>query len=280
MQSIARRVFELGTYPAAAALSGILLVLTTITPLRSHADHSAKSKPTIVLVHGAFADSSSWNRVAIRLLYEGYPVVAASNPLRGVKDDADYVANLLDTIEGPVILVAHSYGGMVISAAAVGKRNVKALVYVNAFAPDSGESALTLSSKFPGSSLLDALAPPVPLSDGSSDLYIQQGKFLQVFAPDLPASEAKVLAATQRPGRDSGLSEIAGAPAWKTIPSFFLYGTMDQIIPPALHAFMAERAQARKNVVVTGASHVVMISHPDAVLRLIADATAATAAPR
>ena len=274
MRSIARRFFALS--PVTAAMSGILLVTAATAPISSHANHP-RTKPTIVLVHGAFADSSSWSAIIPPLLAEGYPVVAAANPLRGVKDDADYVAGLIDSIEGPVILVGHSYGGMVISNAATGKSNVKALVYVSGFAPDFGESALTLSVKFPGSTLSSALAPPVPLSDGTNDLYIQQGKpFEEQFAPDVPASEAKLMAAIQRPGTDFGLNESAGAPAWKAIPSWFVYGALDKIIPAALHAFMAERAHAKKTVPVRGASHVVMISHPDAVLKVIGDAIMAT----
>jgi pimeloyl-ACP methyl ester carboxylesterase len=230
------------------------------------------------LVHGAFAESSSWSGVATRLLAEGYPVVCAANPLRGAKSDASYVASLIDSIKGPVILVGHSYGGIVISLAAVGKSNVKALVYVAAFAPDVGESAFTLSGKFPGSTLGGALAPPVPLSDGGSDLYIQQEKFFDQFAADVPMSEAKVMAATQRPVTDAALNEPVGTPAWKTIPSWFLFGGSDKNIPAAVHAFMADRAHAKKVVAIKDASHVVMISHPNALLKLIADANTATSA--
>jgi pimeloyl-ACP methyl ester carboxylesterase len=135
-----------------------------------------ETKPTIVLVHGAFADSSSWEGVTRLLLAEGYPVIAAANPLRGLQSDADYVANILNSIEGPVVLVGHSYGGMVISNAVQNNDNVQALVYIDAFAPDAGESAFALSTLFPGSTLGDALAP-VALPDGLTDLYIQPEKF-------------------------------------------------------------------------------------------------------
>jgi pimeloyl-ACP methyl ester carboxylesterase len=168
-----------------------LTVAVTIVPQVLHAKESSASKPTVVLVHGAFAGSSSWNAVIAKLLAKGYPVVAVAVPLRGVKSDGIYVASLLDSIKGPVILVGHSYGGNVISVAAKGKSNVKALVYVSRVAPDIGESASSLSAKFPGSTLGLTLAPPVLLADGSKDLYIQQDKFHAQFAADVPASEAK-----------------------------------------------------------------------------------------
>ncbi|HET6333092.1 MAG TPA: alpha/beta hydrolase [Polyangiales bacterium] len=279
MKSIAQRFFAARvTVPAFVTLSAVFLAMATIVPLTGNAKESPADKPTVVLIHGAFAESSSWSGITTRLLAEGYPVVAAANPLRGVKSDASYVASVIDSIKGPVILVGHSYGGIVISTAAIGKSNVQALVYVAAFAPDVGESALTLSSKFPGSSLGQALAPPVPLSDGNKDLYIQQEKFFEQFAADVPASEAKVMAATQRPVTEAALNEPAGTPAWKTIPSWFIYGGLDKNIPAAVHAFMAERAHARKVVAVKNASHVVMISHPDALVKMIGDANTATRA--
>lgn len=236
---------------------------------------SAQSaKPTVVLVHGAFADSSSWNGVIAILESDGYPVVAVANPLRSVKGDADNVRSLLDTIKTPVVLVGHSYGGMVISNAATGEANVKALVYVAAFAPDVGESAGGLNSKLPGSLVGPALAPPVPLAGGGHDLYVQQDKFHDAFAPDVPEGAARVAAAAQRPVTDIAFGEAATAPAWKTLPSWFVYGDHDTAIPPKLHAWMAERAHARETIVVKGASHVVMISHADAVAKVIEDAAA------
>jgi pimeloyl-ACP methyl ester carboxylesterase len=236
---------------------------------------SVTVRPTVVLVHGAFAESSSWNGVISRLLAKGYPVIAVANPLRSVKGDAVYVAGVLDTIPGSVVLVGHSYGGNVITNAATGKTNVKALVYVAGLAPDTGESAETLSGKFPGSTLGPTLAPPTPLSDGEKDLYIQQSKFHDQFAADLPASQARLMAAAQRPVTEAALKEASGAPAWKNIPSWFVYGSRDKNIPPALQPFMAKRAGARRTVEVPGASHVVMTSHPDAVVKLIEEAAAA-----
>ena len=235
------------------------------------------AKPTVVLVHGAFADASSWNGVIQRLEKDGYPVVAAANPLRSVRGDADSVASLIDSIKTPVVLVGHSYGGSVISEAAAGKANVQALVYVAAFAPETGETAIGLSGKFPGSTLGPTLAPPVSTSGGGKDLYIQQAKFPDQFAADVPKGEAKLMAATQRPIAEAALGEASTEPAWKTIPSWFVYGDKDRNIPPQALAFMAERAHSKQTVVVKGASHVVMVSNPAAVAKLIE--TAAQGAP-
>jgi pimeloyl-ACP methyl ester carboxylesterase len=252
--------------------AAFLAALIAIIPQVIRAQGSTMSKPTVVLVHGAFAGSSSWNNVVAKLLAEGYPVVAVANPLRGVKSDAIYVASLIDSITGPVILVGHSYGGNVISYAAVGKSQVKALVFVSGVAPDAGESASTLVGKFPGSTLGPTLAPPVVLADGSKDLYIMQDKYHAQFAADVPLKDSKLMAATQRPITEAALNESGGTPAWKTIPSWFLYGSLDKNIPPAVHAFMAKRAGAKRAVEVKGASHVVMISHPDALVKLIDEA--------
>lgn len=240
------------------------------------AQDSEMKKPTVVLVHGAFAESSSWARVATKLLAKGYPVIALANPLRSVKGDASYLASLLDSIPGPVILVGHSYGGTVITVAATGKKNVKALVYVSGLAPDAGETASALVGKFPGSTLGPTLAPPVILADGGKDLYIRREKFHAQFAADLTVKEADLMAATQRPIPAAAFDEAAGEPAWKTIPSWFLYGSLDKNIPPAAHAFMAKRANARETVEVAGASHVVMMSHPDALMQIIENATVQT----
>jgi pimeloyl-ACP methyl ester carboxylesterase len=254
--------------------AALLAALMAVVPQAVDAQQSTMSKPTVVLVHGAFAGSSSWDNVAVKLIAEGYPVVAVANPLRGVKSDAIYVSNLLDSIAGPVILVGHSYGGNVISYAAIGKSQVKALVYVSGVAPDVGESASTLVGKFPGSTLGPTLAPPVVLTDGSKDLYIRQDKYHAQFAADVPLKESMLMAATQRPVTEAALNESGGTPAWKTIPSWFLYGSLDKNIPPAVHAFMAKRAGAKRAVEVKGASHVVMISHPEALVALIDEAAA------
>jgi pimeloyl-ACP methyl ester carboxylesterase len=232
-------------------------------------------KATVVLVHGAFADTSSWNGVIKILERDGYPVVAAATPLRGVRDDGAYVANILLGIKSPVVLVGHSYGGSVIGEAANGNGNVKALVYVAAFAPEAGETAAGLTGKFPGSTLGPTLAAPVRLSSGGKDLYIQQDKFREQFAADLPESEALLMAATQRPVTEKALNEPSTNPAWKAIPSWFVYGDKDRNIPPQTFAFMADRAHSRQTVVVKGASHMVMVSNPETVAKLIERAAAA-----
>jgi pimeloyl-ACP methyl ester carboxylesterase len=264
----ARAAFITAMSVLATLVAGILV---TSAPARAA---SPSGKPTVVLVHGAFAESSSWNGVAAQLLVKGYPVIAVANPLRGVKSDAAYVARVLDSIEGPIILVGHSYGGCVISGAAAGKTNVKALVFVAGFAPEAGETAGALSAKFPGSTLGPTLAPPVALENGGKDLYILQDKFRAQFAADVPAAEAKLMAATQRPITEAALNEPAPAPAWKTIPSWFLFGSLDKNIPPAAQEFMAQRANSKKTVEIKGASHVVMISHPAALVKLIEEAAA------
>ena len=237
--------------------------------------NAAADRPTIVLVHGAFADASSWNGVIKILESDGYPVVAAANPLRSVQGDAQYLAGIVESIPSPVVLVGHSYGGFVISAAANGHENVKSLVYVAAFAPEAGETALGLSGKFPGSTLGPTLAPPVALPDGGKDLYIQQDKFPDQFAADVAKKDAKLMAATQRPVTEAALSEPAAQPAWKTTPAWFVYGEKDKNIPPQALGFMAERAQSKQTAVVPGASHVVMVSHPREVAEIIEKAAAA-----
>ncbi|MEV8313443.1 alpha/beta hydrolase [Streptomyces sp. NPDC059900] len=234
-------------------------------------------KPTVVLVHGAFADASGFNETIARLQKDGFPVIAPANPLRDAEQDAAYISSVVDSVDGPVILAAHSYGGFVITNAARGHDNVKALVYMGAFAPDQGESALQLAEQFPGSELGGALITrryPIPGSDPGTDGYIDAAKFRSVFAADLPASRTRLMAATQRPGSVQGLSGASGAPAWKTIPSWYLIPTADKVIPPAAQRFMAKRAGSK--VTEIRSSHVVMISHPDAAAKIIKSAYAAT----
>ncbi|WP_329459798.1 alpha/beta fold hydrolase [Streptomyces sp. NBC_01497] len=234
--------------------------------------------PTIVLEHGAFADGSSWNGVIQHLRQDGYRVVAAANPLRGPRDDAAALRTVLDHIDGPVVLVGHSYGGSVISTAAAGDDRVKALVYVAAFLPDTGESALELTGKFPGSTLPDALdAVPTVLPDGTADvdLAIQADRFHQQFAADVPADTAALMAATQRPIAQAALAETATVAAWASVPSWVVVATEDLNIPPAAQRFMAERARA--HVTEVAASHSVAVSHPDVVAHVIDEAARATA---
>ncbi|HEY8980827.1 MAG TPA: alpha/beta hydrolase [Streptomyces sp.] len=225
-------------------------------------------KPTIVLVHGAFADSSGFNPVTKRLVADGYTVIAAPNPLRGLAFDAAGVRALLESIEGPIVLVGHSYGGAVISAAASGNTSVKALVYLAAFVPETGESAQALVEKFPGSTVGESLKP-VPLGDGQVDLYIDPKVFHAHFAADVSAEEATLYSITQRPATGAALGEPAAGPqAWHTIPSYNLISGADLIIPPATQEFMAQRSGA-KTQVAEGASHLVFVSRPGATVGLI-----------
>ncbi|MEV1004827.1 alpha/beta hydrolase [Nonomuraea sp. NPDC050202] len=226
------------------------------------------AQPTIVLIHGAFAESASWSGVIQRLHAHGYPVIAAGNPLRSLSGDAAVVSAVLATVSGPVVLVGHSYGGAVASNAAVGHDHIKALVYVAAFAPEAGESIGELSGKFPGGTLGQTLTE-VPLPDGSVDLYIRQELFHQQFAADIPAELAALDAAAQRPLNTVALNEGSGEPAWKTIPSWFVYPELDRNIPLAAHRFMAERAGSRQSVELPGASHAIPASEPEAVAAVI-----------
>jgi pimeloyl-ACP methyl ester carboxylesterase len=232
------------------------------------------AKPTIVLVHGAFADASSWNGVISILVKDGYHVIAPPNPLRGPASDGASIHALLATIKTPVVLVGHSYGGMVISNAGNNAPNVKALVYVDAFAPDVGDTVGALNSKNPGSLLGPALEPPVLLPNGTHDLYIDPAKFHDAFAPDAPAEAALVAGIGQRPIADAAFAEKATAPAWKSIPSWFVYGDHDTAIVPKTLAFMAERAHPQKVVVIPGASHVALITRAPEVAKVIEEAAA------
>jgi len=252
---------------AARLFSGVA-VLMAAAPSRAQ----TSEKPTIVLVHGAFNESSSWEGVIRLLQADGYPVIAPANPLRGVKSDSSYLANLIDTIKGPVVLVGHSISGMMITNAATGKSNVKALVFVSALAPDTGETANDLLSKFPGGTSDSALGPPVSLGGGAHDLYVQQEKFPAQFAADVPAAKARIMAVTQRPIVDTAFGEPSGSPAWRSIPSWFIHGTGDKNLPVATVAFMAQRAGAKKVVEIKGASHLVMVSHPKETEKLIVEA--------
>ncbi|GIH25762.1 alpha/beta hydrolase [Acrocarpospora phusangensis] len=231
---------------------------------------TAPGRPTIVLVHGAFAESSSWNGVIAGLLADGYPVLALANPLRGVAGDADYLRGVLTDIEGDVVLVGHSYGGMVITNGGTGNPNVKALVYICGFAPDVGETAAELSGRYEGGTLGETLAV-VKLPDGGTDLYIRQDRYHRQFAADSTVEEAAIMAATQRPITEAALMEPSGEPAWRSIPSWFLFGSEDKNIPAAAHRFMAERAGSRRTVELTG-SHTVAIPEAAAAVDIIREA--------
>ncbi|MFG2885463.1 alpha/beta fold hydrolase [Streptomyces sp. NPDC048297] len=268
-----RRVLATG---AAAAASAAVLAPHPATAATG-STHSPGARPTIVLVHGGYADSSCWNAVIQQLQSKGYDTIAGSNPLRGIPTDAPYIASLLDSISGPVVLVAHSMGGTVITNAAAGKSNVKALVYIAAFVPDVGESQADLIAKFPGSEV-QAVSVPVPYTkpDGTTgtDLYLSKDG-QAAFAADLSPSAFRLLQATQRPFDADSFTYTTQAAAWRTIPSWGLVAGRDRTIPPATERWMYQRAKCRKVVDVPTSSHVAMISHPKATAQLIEDAARA-----
>jgi pimeloyl-ACP methyl ester carboxylesterase len=235
---------------------------------------------TIVLVHGAFAESASWDGVIDPLAGEGHRVVAAANPLRGLAADAAAVTDLVRTIDGPVVLVAHSYGGAVISNVDRNAGAIAGLVYVNGFAPERGENCFQLAAMFPGSMLGEETARPVSRSDGATDLYIAPDSFHDVFCQDVPEAQAALMCATQRPATRQALVEASGErPLWQDVPSWFVIGEEDRIIPAALQRYMAERARARRTVAVEGASHAIPVSRPDATVHPILEAAAALRVP-
>jgi pimeloyl-ACP methyl ester carboxylesterase len=229
---------------------------------------------TIVLVHGAFAESASWDGVIDPLRSAGHRVVAAPNPLRRLAADAASIGDVVRSIEGPVLLVGHSYGGAVISNVDPDAGDLVGLVYVAGFAPEPGESANSLAAKFPGSTLGDAVRP-VPRGDGTTDLYITEDRFHEQFCADVPAEQAARMAVTQRPATAEALTDPSGErPLWRDVPTWFLIPEEDRNIPAAVQRFMAERARARRTVEIPGASHAVAVSHPAATAHLILEASA------
>jgi pimeloyl-ACP methyl ester carboxylesterase len=231
-------------------------------------------QPTIVLVHGDWADASSWTGVIERLHDRGFTVVAPPNPLRGPSVDAPYIAEYLRTISGPIVLVAHSYGGFVITNAATDDANVKALVYIDSFMPDEGETLGVLAATW-GSCVSESALNAVP-SDGAVDLYLRWDAnppyegYTKCFANGVPAKEAAILFAEQRPGAAAQFSEPSGEPAWKNIPCWSLIGTDDQVIPLALQEMFSERAGA--NVTKVEAGHLSLITCPAEVTEVILSA--------
>jgi pimeloyl-ACP methyl ester carboxylesterase len=236
---------------------------------------------TVVLVHGAFADSSSWNGVIARLQREGHTVVAPANPLRGLADDTAYIASVVDQIEGPVLLVGHSYAGAIISNVVARARNVVGLVFVAAFAPDDGEwlGDVTATSKdaILGPALLQRKYPVGRDGETGVEFVVNPARFHEIFAADLPADRSAVLAASQRPVAQGDFSEKAGPPAWRSIQSWAVVATGDKAAGTDLVRSMAQRAGA--NIVEVEGSHLIMLSQPDAVSEVILEAARA-GAPR
>jgi pimeloyl-ACP methyl ester carboxylesterase len=227
------------------------------------------SKVSIVLVHGAFADASSWRKVIPILEKDGFAVTAVQNPLKSLADDVATTKRVVDAQKEKVILVGHSYGGAIITDAAAGNSKVKGLVYVAAFAPDAGEALGGLIERFSPSLLATALVP-----DSAGFLYIDRSKFQEVFANDLTKDEAALLAATQKPIAGAIFGEGLKAAAWKTIPSWYVVSTRDNAINPDLERFMAKRIGAETKEI--KASHVSFISNPAGVAKVV-EAAAATA---
>lgn len=233
--------------------------------------------PTVVLVHGAFADAASWSGVIEELQSHGIPVIAPPNPLRGLASDAAYVASVAAQIDGPVVLAGHSYGGALITVAGV-TENVVGLVYVAAYALEEGESLGELQGRFPLSPLVSNLKQwtyPVPGGEPAVEVTIAEDAFPSVFAADVPAEVTKILAAAQRPLAAAAFEETASAAAWKTKPSWALVAGADNAINPEVERFGAKRAGATI-VEIEGASHAVAVSQPKAVAELIRDAVRAT----
>jgi pimeloyl-ACP methyl ester carboxylesterase len=230
-------------------------------------------KPTIVLVHGAYADSSSWNGVIEPLAADGHRVIAWANPLRSVAADAAALTDLVRSLDGPVLLAGHSYGGAVLTNVDPDAGDIVGLVYVAGFALEAGESPGDASGLAPGSTLAETLER-VPLADGGTDTYIAPDKFHHQFAADLPEPQSALMALTQRPVTEAALFEPSGdRPLWRTVPSWFIFGELDHNIPAGAHHVMAERARSRRTIEIAGASHVVGVSHPDETSRLILEAT-------
>jgi len=228
---------------------------------------TAAPKPTIVLVHGAFADGSSWSKVIPLLQRDGYTVIAVQNPLTSLAADIETTKRVIDAQTGPVVVVGHSYGGAVITSAAAGNANVKALVYLAAFAPDSGEPIGAFGQQYP-TALGAALKP-----DAAGFLSIDAAKFHELFAADLPVAETRVAAAVQKPIIGSAFGASVDHVAWKTIPSWYLVSQDDKALNPNLERFYAKRMGAKTSEI--KASHVAFLSHPLVVTRLIEQAAGA-----
>ncbi|WP_350274078.1 alpha/beta hydrolase [Kribbella sp. HUAS MG21] len=257
---------------AVTTAAAAVLALTGITSASAQTEYNQtehKPKPTVVLLHGAFADGASWSEVTSRLQRDGYTVVAPAVPLRGIAADTAYLRGVLDNIAGPKVLVGHSYGGALVSQLA-GTSGVKSLVYVAAFIPQAGETVGALNAKYPGSEIGPDTTTTISYP-GGVDLVMKPESFRRVFAADLPARQAAVLGASQRPVAAAVFDEKVPATAPAGLPKYALVPTGDKAIAPAAELWMAKRAQAT-TVEVPGASHLVALSQPSAVTRLIEQA--------
>lgn len=231
-------------------------------------------KSTVILVHGAYADASSWNGVIEPLVSAGHHVIAWANPLRSLATDAAALTDLVRNVHGPVLLAGHSYGGAVITNVDPDAGDVIGIVYAAGFALEAGESAGDASALAPGSTLAETLER-VSLADGGTDTYIAYDKFHHQFAADVPAAQSALMAVTQRPVTEAALFEPSGdRPLWRSVPSWFIFGELDHNIPADAHHIMAERAGARRSIEIPGASHVVGVSHPDETAQLVLEAAA------
>ncbi len=227
---------------------------------------------TIVLAHGAYAESASWDAVIDPLVSAGHRVIGWATPLRGLAADAAALTDLIRSIEGPVVLVGHSYGGAVITNVPADAGNIVGMVFVAGFALNPGESCGDASSLVPGGTLGETLVR-VPLADGNVDTYIAVDRFHQQFAADLPEQQTRLMALTQRPVTEAALFEPSGSqPLWRSVPSWFIFGELDHNIPAGAHHIMAERADSRRTVEIPGAAHVVGMSHPDVTAQMILEA--------
>ena len=268
----------------AAAIAGVVALAALFASslsARAIATHgkTASPKPTVVLVHGAWADGSSWSSVTKRLQNDGYTVDVPPNPLRSLSGDSTYLASFLSTISGPIVLAGHSYGGAVITNAATGNAKVKALAYVDAYIPDQGQTLVQLTGAGSCFAVKDLTSVfnfvPIPGAPSEDlDTYVKPSVFPGCFANGLPAQRGAVLAATQRPLTTAALNEPSGVPAWKTIPSWALVGLHDHVIPPAGQLAMARNAGAK--ITEVHAPHLSMISDPAAVTKVIEQAAKAT----
>jgi pimeloyl-ACP methyl ester carboxylesterase len=271
--NLRKRSVRLVVGGVALAVAAAIVPATTAFAAKGNepaASPKAAAKPTVVLVPGAWADGSSWDGVFADLHRGGYTVDVAPNPLAGVADDSAYLADYLKSISGPIVLVGQSYGGFLITNAATGNANIKALVYVDAYIPAQGETLDQLTAEFPGSQVAQSALNFVPEPGGVTDVYIKPADFRGILANDLPAWQADELAATQRPIAAAALDEPSGTPAWQSIPSWDVIGTEDHAVPPAAQEFMAHRAGS--HVTEIAASHLSMISHPNQVTSVIESA--------